>query len=159
MKQSTLAKWICGTMTGVGMCGLVIYLYVIPEFGRDMCNQMPEFSYCYFPWLFFIWFTAIPCYIALYYGWKIGIEIGKNNSFSTENAQHLKKITLAAIIDSAAFFVGNIIFLILGMNHPGIVILSLLVCFGGVAISIIAAVLSHLVEKAAEMRAENESYV
>lgn len=159
MKQSTLAKWICGVMAGVGMCGLVIYLYVIPEFGRDMCNQTPEFEYCYFPWLFFIWFTAIPCYAVLYYGWKIGVEIGKDNSFSTENAQYLKKIMFMAIIDSAVFFAGNIIFLLLGMNHPGIVLLSLLMSFGGVAVSIIAAALSHLVEKAAELRAENESYV
>jgi hypothetical protein len=146
-------------MVGVGICGLIIYLYVIPFWGRDMCRQMPEFAHCYIPWLCFVWLTAIPCYAVLYYGWKIGTEIGKDNSFSVKNALYLKRIMLAAIIDSAVFFAGNIIFLLLGMNHPAIVILSLIICFGGVAVSIIAAALSHLVEKAAEMRAENESYV
>lgn len=159
MKQSTLAKWICGVMAGIGVCGLIIYLYVIPVLGQDMCYKFPEFSYCYYPWLLFIWITAIPCYIVLYYGWRIGLEIGRDNSFSTENAQYLKKITFAAIIDSAVFFAGNIIFLLLNMNHPGIVMISLIVCFGGTAISIIAAVLSHLVEKAAKIQEENESYV
>lgn len=159
MSQSKLAKLICALMAGVGLCGLVIYLYVIPVLGWDMCLQMPEFSHCFYPWLVFIWLTAIPCYAVLYYGWKIGVEIGKDNSFSQENAEYLHKIMLMAIIDTAVFFAGNIIFLLLNMNHPGIVLLSLLVCFGGVAVAIIAAALSHLVTKAAQMRTENESYI
>lgn len=159
MNQSKLAKLVCVVMVGIGICGLITYLYVIPVLGRDLCMQMPEYSHCYRPWLYFLWLTSIPCYVALYYGCKIGVEIGKDNSFSLENARYLKRIMAAAIVNSVIFFAGNIIYLLLDMNHPGIVIISLMVCFGGLSISIIAAVLAHLVENAAEIRRENESYV
>lgn len=159
MTQKKLSKLICAVIAGMGICGLAVYFYVIPVLGRDMCRHFPEFSYCYYPWLIFIWLTAIPCYAALYYGWRIGREIGRDNSFSPENVSYLKKIMAMAIIDTTVFFAGNIIFLLLGMNHPGIVLLSLLVCFAGLVVAIIAAVLSHLAQKAVDMRGENESYI
>lgn len=159
MTQKKLSKLICAVIAGMGICGLIIYFYVIPVLGQDICAEMPEFSYCYYPWLVFIWLTAIPCYMVLYYGWKIGIEIGRDNSFSPKNVGYLKKIMAMAIIDSAVFFAGNIVFLLLGMNHPGIVLLSLLVCFAGLVVAIIAAALSHLAQKAVDMRSENESYI
>ncbi|MGN0475562.1 MAG: DUF2975 domain-containing protein [Acutalibacteraceae bacterium] len=159
MTQKKLSKLICAVIAGMAICGLAVYFYVIPVLGRDMCRHFPEFSYCYYPWLIFIWLTAIPCYAVLYYGWRIGREIGRDNSFSPENVSYLKKIMAMAIIDTTVFFVGNIIFLLLGMNHPGIVLLSLLVCFAGLVVAIIAAVLSHLAQKAVDMRSENESYI
>lgn len=159
MTQKKLSKLIRTVMIGIGICGLVIYFYVIPVLGQDMCRQFPEFFYCYYPWLVFIWLTAIPCYAVLYYGWKIGIEIGRDNSFSPENVGYLKKIMAMAIIDSAAFFLGNIVFLLLDMNHPGIVLMSMMVCFAGMVVAIIAAALSHLAQKAVDMRSENESYI
>ena len=42
------------------------------------------------------------------------------------------------------------------MNHPGIILYSLIVVFAGVAISVAAATLSHLVLKAAKLQEEND---
>ena len=156
MSQTTLSKWLKGIIIGLAVCGAVISFFIVPSLGKEFAYQNPEFAYCYWPWLIAIWVSVMPCYIALYYGWKITIEIGKDNSFSKANAGYLKNISILAIVDTGYFFLFNVVFLFLNMNHPGIFLASLIVDFAGVAITVVAAGLSHLVLKAAEIQSENE---
>ena len=44
----------------------------------------------------------------------------------------------------------------LNMNHPGIVIMSLLIVFAGTAIAVAAAALSRLVKKAAALQEQSD---
>ena len=60
------------------------------------------------------------------------------------------------MLDSGFVFLVNLIFLLLNMNHPSILIGCLFVEFAGVAVAVVAAALSHLVQKAAEIQMENE---
>lgn len=156
MNQLNLSKWLKAIILGTACCGAIIYFYIFPYYGQSVALDNPEFSFCYWPWLCFIWITAIPCYAVLYFSWCISSEIGKDNSFSERNALLLKRISHLAIIDSAIFFVGNVVYLLIGMNHPGIVLFSLIVVFIGIAVAVASAALSHLVLKAAEIRRENE---
>ena len=156
MEQKALSKWLKIIIIGVGICGLVGYFLVIPSFGQSLARQYPEFSGRYLPWLIFIWVTAIPCYIALFFGWKIAANIGADRSFSVENANLLKWISWLAAGDSIYFFAGNVTLLLLDMSHPGVVLASLLVVFAGVAITVAAAALSHLVRKAAALQEESD---
>ena len=48
-----------------------------------------------------------------------------------------------AAVDAAYFLIGNIVLTLLGMNHPGLFLASLLPIFAGAAISVVAAALSH----------------
>ena len=156
MGQKNLSKWLKGIIAGMAVCGAIIYLYLIPVWGRDLVEANPEFSNCYIPWLAVLLISAIPCYWGLYFGWKIAAEIGKDNSFSRENASYLKNISMLAALDSVYFFGANLVLMLLGMNHPGIFLLSLFVVFAGIAVTVVAAALSHLVKKAADMKEENE---
>lgn len=156
MSQKSLSKWLKGIITGMGICGAIIYLYLIPVWGRDIAEANPEFLYCYIPWIVVILVTAIPCYWGLYFGWRISSEIGKDNSFSMENARYLRNISMLAALDSVYFFLANLVLMILNMNHPGIFLLSLFVVFAGIAVTVATAGLSHLVRKAADLKAENE---
>jgi hypothetical protein len=156
MNQLKLSKWLKAIIIGAGICGTVIYFYVFPFWGKDIVASNPECSFCYWIWLLFLWITSIPCYATLVCSWKIADEIGKDNSFCRKNANLLKLISIFAASDSAFFFTGNIILLLLNMNHPGIVLLAFVVVFAGIAITVTAASLSHLVYKAAQIREENE---
>lgn len=156
MSQKSLSKWLKGIIAGMAVCGAIIYLYLIPVYGRDLVEANPEFSYCYIPWVAVLLISSIPCYWGLYFGWRIATEIGKDNSFSKENASYLKNISMLAALDSAYFFLANLILMILNMNHPGIFLLSLFVVFAGIAVTVAAAGLSHLVKKAADMKEESE---
>ena len=156
MEQNKLAKWLKVIVAGIAVCGFFIYAFLIPDFGKTIVSDNPEFAYCYQPWLIFISLTALPCYAALFFAWKIFSNIEIDNSFSLQNARYLKWISWLAAGDAAFFFLGNIVLLFLGMNHPGIILYSLIVVFAGVAISVAAATLSHLVLKAAKLQEEND---
>ena len=156
MEQKALSKWLKIIIVGVGICGLVGYFLIIPAFGQSMVRDYPEFSGWYWPWLIFLWGTGIPCYVALFFGWKIAANIGNDRSFSMENAKLLKWISWLAEGDAIYFFIGNIVLWFAGMNHPGVVLAMFLVVIAGVAIAVAAAALSHLVKKAAVLQGESD---
>lgn len=157
MRQKSLSNWLKFIILGVGICGLVIYLLVVPMLGQTVAAAEDGlFDRLYWPWLVLIWVTALPCYAALAFGWIIAVNIGKDRSFSVENARLLKWISGLAAGDAAFFFLGNILYLFLGWSHPGVTLLSLIVVFVGVAISVAAAALSHLVMKAALLQEQSD---
>ena len=87
---------------------------------------------------------------------KIAENIGRDQSFTVANAKYLKWISILAMGDAALFFLGNIVYLFLNMNHPVIVLFSLLVVFAGVTVAIAAAALSHLVLKAEVLQEQSD---
>ncbi len=156
MNQERLSKWLKIIILGVGICGAIIYFYIFPFWGREIIAEKPEFTNAYIPWLIFLWITAVPCYVVLICGLRIASEIEKDNSFSEINARHLKIISYLAAVDCFVFFGGNIIFLFLDMNYAETVLLSLIIVFFGVAVSVTSAALSHLVYKAAKLQEESK---
>ena len=156
MEQKTLSKWLKLILLGMGICGLAVYLVVVPSFGDSLRSQYPEFAGRYWPWLIFIWVSGIPCYAVLVLGWRIAANIGRDASFSLENARFLRSIAILAAVDAAYVFLGNLAMLFLDMSHPGVVLLSLLVVFAGAAVAVAAGALSHLVRKAALLQEEND---
>lgn len=156
MKQTSLAVWLKLIIIGTGICGVAVYFLILPSLGQSIAGQNPEFLHCYYPWLIFLWITGIPCYAALFLAWKIASNIGADRSFSHENASLLKWIAFLAAGDSLFFFIVNIVYLFLNMNHPGILLSSLIVVFAGTAVSAASAALSHLVKKAASLQEQSD---
>ncbi len=156
MEQKSLSRWLKLILLGMGICGLAVYLAVVPSFGDSLRSQYPEFADRYWPWLIFIWGSGIPCYAVLVLGWRIAANIGRDASFSLKNARFLRSIAVLAAVDAAYVFMGNLAMLFLDMSHPGVVLLSLLVVFAGAAVAVAAGALSHLVRKAALLQEEND---
>lgn len=157
MNQKNLAKYLQSITIATTVFGAIIYFGIIPSIGNAIITQNGrEYQSWYLPWLLLIWGSGIPCCIGLFHFWKISKEIEQDNSFSNENAIHLKKISQWSILDVIYFFTGNLIFVLLNMNHPGIFLLSLLMDFIGIAVAVLSAALSHLVYKAAKLKEENE---
>ena len=156
MEQKHLSSWLKLILVGVAICGLVVYGLVVPMYGMSLRSQYPEFSNRFWPWLLFIWVSGIPCFMVLYYGWKVSTNIGNDQSFTDQNASLLKTISVLAALDAAFFFVGNIVLLFLNMSHPGVVIASLVIVFVGVAVAVASAALSHLVKKAAVLQEQSD---
>lgn len=156
MSQLSLSRWLKFIIILVAVCALAIYLGMFPILGRNIALLNPEFSYCFWPWLIFIWSTAIPCYTALGFCWAVAANIGRGNSFCMANARHLRSIAVLAAIDSVWFLAGNAVLLCLNMSHPGVALGSVIVVAFGIAVSVAAAVLSHLVQKAAVLQEQDD---
>ena len=156
MKQKTLALWLKLILIGVALCGAVICALILPGLGTSLVESAPEFGHCYWPWLIFLWICALPCFAALVVGWRIADNIGKDRSFTNENAKLLSVIAILAGAAAALLFTGNIVFMFLNMNHPGIMLASLLVVFVVACFSVGMAALSHLVRKAAALQEESD---
>ncbi len=156
MNQLTLSKWLNLIIFVVGLCGLLVYTWIIPSLGQVMVMNYPEFAFSYWPWLILIMITAVPCYIILAFGWKISKNIRHDRSFSAENAKLLKWVAVLAAADTGFFFAMNIVFLLLNMNHPAFVLLSLVVLIIGISISVVSATLSHLVKKATDLQEQSD---
>ncbi|MBP3541569.1 MAG: DUF2975 domain-containing protein [Clostridia bacterium] len=156
MEQKHLSKWLKMILIGMAICGLIIYAFVLPMYGLSLRSLYPEFSNRFWPWLIFLLLSGIPCFVVLVFIWKIADNIGNDRSFSNQNASLLKGISILAAADSAFFFVGNVVLLLLSMSHPGVVLASFAVEFIGVAIAVAAAALSHLVKKAAALQEQSD---
>lgn len=156
MEQNAFSRWLKGIIIGIGLCGLIFYAAVVPTLADYMLEGYPEFSVAVLPWKLFILCSGIPCFAVLYFAWRIVADIGLDRSFTDENAKRLKWISGLATGDALFFFLGNILLLFLNMNHPGVVLVSLIVVFIGVAVAVAAAALSHLVKKAAALQEQSD---
>ena len=156
MEQKTLSRWLKGILVGIGLCGVMVYAAVIPALAEHMLDFYPEFSHAVLPWKIVIWCSGIPCFAVLFFGWEIASNIGRDRSFTDENAKSLQWISGLAAGDALFFFLGNVLFLFLDMNHPGIVLASFVIVFIGIAVAVAAAALSHLVKKAAALQEQSD---
>ena len=153
MTQAALAKRLKIIIFGVGIFGLVFYQVVIPYlcfelFGNTFDKMLLS--------IVFLCGSGIPCYAVLFIAYRIADNIGKDLSFTYENAKLLKWISTLAMIDSTYLLIGNIVLIIIdAMNVMSFIILFMFV-FLGVAISIVAAALSHLVAKAALLQSQSD---
>ena len=156
MNQHKLSVWLRVIVAGIAVCGLIVCFGILPTIGDSLHESYPEFAAWHWPWMIFLWAASVPCFAALVLGWKIAVRIGEDRSFCAENARLLQIVSWLAAGDTLFFFAGNLVLGFLGMNHPGICLLSLMICFAGVAMAVAAACLSHLVRKAADLQTQSD---
>ena len=156
MNQSNLSKWLKLITILVGAMGVIVFIVILPQIGKEIVLANKEYEMYYWPWLLFIWIMAVPCYFVLILFWTICKEIANDRSFSRKNARLLGWISRLAIMDTLICFIGNILFFFLGMSHPSVFIGFLFVIFAGIAVAVVSAALAHLVEKASIMQDEND---
>lgn len=156
MTQKSLSNMLKALIIAVAFCGVLVYFMALPVIGVDMAETYPEYKHCLPIYLSLFWLSAVTCYAVLVFSWLIAARISKGLSFCVENAKYLKIISVLAEVDTAFFFVGNLALLLFNMSHPSIFAFALLVCFIGVALTIVFGALSHLVLKAAALQEQSD---
>ncbi len=157
MSQKTLSLLLKIMIIGVALCLAVVYAWVVPELGAPLAEAGDgEFAPLYVPWLVIIELTALPIIAALVLAWIISDNIGRDRSFCLQNARLLGVISLLAAADAGYFFIANVVMFLLGKNHPGLLLGSVIACFAGAVICVAAAGLSHLVRRAAKLQEQSD---
>jgi len=159
MSSKTLCYLIRFAVIATAACAFVIALFIIPSWGSSLVEANPEFAGWYIPWLVFIWAASIPCFTILIFIWKVSGAIKCEEVFMLKTAKWIKTSAVFLFADAGFFFVGNVIFLLLNMSHPGILLLSMLGDIFAIALALLAAVLSRYITKAAELQEVSEGMI
>ena len=86
MSQKEVSRWLKGITIAIGLMGVLFFFVVMPYMAQDRADTYPEVSYLMWPGMIYGWGIGVICYAILYQFWKVCVEIGRDNSFSAENA-------------------------------------------------------------------------
>ena len=156
MTHDKFAKWLKVVIIGVIIIGITCCAYILPQMCGIFADKYPEMKSWILPWCIVIYICAIPCFVAMIVSWMIASNIEKDNSFCMANAKLFKIFSMLALGDSIFLFVALMILWVLGFNHPGLMLIELLIVFCGLAIFICTSALSYFVAKAASLQEEND---
>lgn len=153
MDQKSLSKRLKITIIGIAVCALIFYFAVLPYLCQKLLGAK---GISFIIEMVYACISGIPCFIAMLLGYRISANIGNNRSFTKENANLLTKISNLAAIDTIYVFIGTLLLLFLVSADPMVIMLSFVVIFAGLAVSVAAAALSHLVLKAADLQDQSD---
>ena len=153
MGRVGLVRTLKGVIIFLAVMAAVCYLVIFPQRVQE-AGGMYDMEWIVTPGIAAVSLSAIPVAIALALFWRICTEIGRDNSFCRRNARWLSGIGFCALLDTGYCAVGTVTIELL-VGSP-IWILGMGVCMVGLAIALAAFLLSHLVLKAADLKAEND---
>lgn len=156
MKQKEIAVWLKGITYTVGIMGAVFFFFLVPVLAGEMKREYPQAAFLYWPGLVYSFVIAACCYTVLYQFWTVCREIGRDNSFSKENAAAFKHISRIAVALAGVWFAGFAGLTAMGYMQGGIMLFMLGAVVASFIVAVCAAALSHLVWKAYELKQENE---
>lgn len=156
MSQKEVAKWLKGITIAIGLMGAIFFLGVMPAMAQEMAVIHAEVSYLKWPGMIYGWGIGVICYAILYQFWKVCVEIGRDNSFSAENAKAFRMISRFAMIGALMWFAGLGFLVIMGCIGAAFGFLLIVMAFIFVVLAVLAAALSHLVYKSYELKLEQE---
>lgn len=154
MKRVGLVRTLKGTIIFLAVMAAVYYIKIFPSRIEEMGRQNAHLSWLVAPGIIALSASAIPIAIALALFWQICTEIGRDNSFCHKNAGRLTGIGFCALVDTGYCAVGTVTLEI--MAGSPVWVLGLLVCTVGLAVALAAFLLSHLVLKAADLKADSD---
>ncbi len=159
MKTKTFSALMKISVLIAAIGGLFICIFVIPNFGKSIISSYPEFSGWYWPWLIFAWLVSLPCFILLLYVWKVSDCIKNETVFTLKTAKMVRTGVILLLSDAALLFGGNIVLLLFNMNHPSIVLLSIVIAIVEIVVSLFGEIVYQYMIKAAILKEESEGTI
>ena len=136
--------------------GLLAAFVFLPLLASAMLEEYPAYQKWYWPGLVYCWIVLLPGFAGLWEFWKICVQIGRDDSFSQENARSLFRICLLALTMAALLAAGVAALCLLGMGLPALLIAMLGFAAACALVALLANALSQLVRRAAAIKSEND---
>ena len=136
--------------------GLLAAFVLLPALASAMLEEYPAYQKWYWPGLIYCWVVLLPGFAGLWEFWKICVQIGRDDSFSQENARSLFRICLLALTMAALLAAGVAALCLLGMGLPALLIAMLGFAAACALVALLANALSQLVRRAAAIKSEND---
>lgn len=157
MKQSEMSGYLKIVTLGVGVFLLAFVLWFLPLVLKDTLIETAGTN-GYRGTCLLVGVSAVPALLCLARFWGICGSIGQDRSFSPENALRLKRMSQYMLMDAALYAGFLIWFFAAGWYKKAAWLLFavLLAVFISVALTVLCAALSHLVQKASVLEEEQE---
>jgi len=156
MKLETLFLRVVVVLLGVPVLALCMFL--VPEMAKVAAELLPEFPAIRYDVFFLFDASAIPFYFALYQAFNLLRYIDGDTAFSDLSVQALRKIKHCAVIISVLHALALPLFYLFAEaeDAPGVVIAGCVVPFASIVIAVFAAVLQKLLQRAIDIKSEND---
>lgn len=157
MSQKEMARYLKGITAGIGILFLMFVFWFLPDILYQVLPELMGGKF-YQGICIFLWVTAVPCLVCLGLFWGVCRRIGQDRSFSDENARALKRMSHWMASDMI-LYVGFLATCYLAGWYRKLEIMMfavVLILFLCVALTVVCAVLSHLVYRASRMQEEQD---
>lgn len=156
MKRETF--FLKSVVVLMGLPVLALCIFVLPEIAEFFVELNPNLAFLQYPFLIGLYVTAIVFFVALYQTLKLLSYIDNNIAFSELSVKALKNIKYCAIAISALYVVFMPLIFLMGEvdDAPGIVLIGMVIIFGGMVVAVFAAVLQKLLKNAIDIKSEND---
>jgi len=158
MSSKTLSALVRSAVLFAAICGIIACVS-LPSFGSSIVSSFPDQSHLYIPWLVFLWLTSLPLFMLLTQIWKISTAIKNETVFTLQTARIVRFCAFILFGTSAFFILGNVLFLLIDMSHPGVLFLALIADVFVIALAVLLAVLSRYLTKAAALQEEADGFI
>ncbi len=157
MSQKEMAGYLKLLTVGIGVLFLIFVLWFLPS---ALWQVLPELmgKTFFYGICGFLWVTAVPCMVCLGMFWGICVRIGKDQSFCRENARALKRMSHWMMADTVLYGAVLTATFVMGWYRKiGFMIFAvILILFLCIALTVVCAVLSHLVYKASRLQEDQD---
>jgi hypothetical protein len=158
-RNSTIFLQILVVLIGIGTLALMLWEPNVE--GRNAHSTLFE-VYFNDPFLVYVYIASIPFFIVLYQAFTLLGYIGENKTYSLNSARALRTIKYCAIT-FIGFILGAEAYLFVAMRGKddiaGGVVMGLFMILISVVIAIAAAIFERILQKAVNIKSENDLVV
>jgi len=153
-RRSTVFLQIVTVLVGIGTLAFLLWE---PHFeGRNKHAALFE-VYFQDPFLAYVYLGSIPLFVALYQGFKVLGYVGQDAIFSSAAVKALRTISYCAMAIVCVVAVSAIFFLLSTPDdRPAGVFMRILISFPSIVVATTAAMFERIVQKAVELKSEND---
>lgn len=139
---------------------IAICIFALPSMAADDATRHPDLAWQQYPFLAYAYILCILFLYALYHGFKLLTYADADKVFSELSVKSLASIKYCALTAGALVVAGVVLIMIMaaGKNEDitGIVMMGVIVTLGALIGATVVAVLQRHVEKAIELKSEND---
>lgn len=158
MKQKKISYWLKGLVVVLMFLGVIFWGGVtwLSISYSQILDVVPAYDWKYFAVVAHYIYTAFFYFAILVQFWKVCTEIGRDNSFSLENAKSFHLMGIFAGAEAVGFLVRIVWYVAFEEIEFLAILFTSAEIFVAIVFLILCECLSQLIQNAYEMKQENE---
>ena len=157
MDQKKISWVLLAAGTIAAVAGVFLFFVYGTAVALSCRDSFPEVAFLFWPGLIWLWVIGLTYLAAMYHYFRIVLNIGKDRSFTPENARGLMRIAFWMCLAGALWLLGEILpRLVWGIVLGAGWLALLLAAAASFAMGLLAWALGKLLARAVQIKEEND---